>query len=312
MVYLLYSLEKFLLNREIDNIKKNNDIEDINISHFDLNTDLIEDVIEDAETFSMFADKKMIIVSNSLVFSAKKNNIEQNLEVLEHYLNNFNPSTILVFTLNDSKLDERKKITKLVKKIGSVKEINDQTNINSLVKEMFGEYKIDNKNITLFIDRVGTNLDIINQEINKIKIYKDNDKNITEEDILNLTHENIEANLFLLIDEIISNNKSNALNIYHELIKLNEEPIAIIISLANKIRSLYQTKELFSKGYKETDIASILGVKPGYLYYMRDSLKKYDSKTLLSLLNKLGELDFNIKKGIIDKESALELFIIEI
>ena len=47
MVYLLYSLEKFLLNREIDNIKKNNDIEDINISHFDLNTDLIEDVIED-------------------------------------------------------------------------------------------------------------------------------------------------------------------------------------------------------------------------------------------------------------------------
>ena len=109
MVYLLYSLEKFLLNREIDNIKKNNDIEDINISHFDLNTDLIEDVIEDAETFSMFADKKMIIVSNSLVFSAKKNNIEQNLEVLEHYLNNFNPSTILVFTLNDSKLDERKK-----------------------------------------------------------------------------------------------------------------------------------------------------------------------------------------------------------
>ena len=48
MVYLLYSLEKFLLNREIDNIKKNNDIEDINISHFDLNTDLIEDVIEDS------------------------------------------------------------------------------------------------------------------------------------------------------------------------------------------------------------------------------------------------------------------------
>ena len=105
MVYLLYSLEKFLLNREIDNIKKNNDIEDINISHFDLNTDLIEDVIEDAETFSMFADKKMIIVSNSLVFSAKKNNIEQNLEVLEHYLNNFNPSFIIMDQIINSGLD---------------------------------------------------------------------------------------------------------------------------------------------------------------------------------------------------------------
>ena len=104
MVYLLYSLEKFLLNREIDNIKKNNDIEDINISHFDLNTDLVEDVIEDAETFSMFADKKMIIVSNSLVFSAKKNSIEQNLEVLEHYLTNlvifFLSSSLLSFNVN--------------------------------------------------------------------------------------------------------------------------------------------------------------------------------------------------------------------
>lgn len=312
MVYLLYSLEKFLLNREIDNIKKNNDIEDINISHFDLNVDLIDNVIEDAETFSMFADKKMIIVDNALVFGAKKNNIEQNLEILEKYLNNINPSTILIFVLNDSKLDERKKITKLIKKIGSVKELNDQININNVVKDMFGDYKIDNKTITLLIDRVGNNLEILNQEINKIKLYKDDDNNVTNEDVINLTCENIEANLFLLIDEIINNNKSKALSIYNELIKLNEEPIAIIISLANKIRSLYQTKELFSKGYKESDIASILGVKPGYLYYMRDSLRKYDSKTLQGLLEKLGELDFNIKNGTTNKENALELFILEI
>ena len=33
------------------------------------------------------------------------------------------------------------------------------------------------------IDRCGNNLDILSQEVNKIKIYKDEDKNITKEDI---------------------------------------------------------------------------------------------------------------------------------
>jgi DNA polymerase-3 subunit delta len=158
---------------------------------------------------------------------------------------------------------------------------------------------------------VGNNLDILNQEITKLKIYKDDDLIITDEDIVNLTNENIEANLFLLIDSIVNKDKKRAICIYHEMIKMNEEPIAIIISLANKMRGLYQTKELFSKGYKDVDIATILGVKPGYLYYMKDSLKKYDSNTLLKLLKKLADLDYNIKKGSVNKELGLELFILE-
>ncbi len=311
MVYLLYSLEKFLLNREIDKIKNDNNMEEINISHFDLNSDLIEDVLEDAETFSMFADKKMIIVNNSVLFTAKKLTLEQNIEKLEKYLANINPSTIIIFTVLDNKLDERKKVVKLIKKIGTVKELSSNDNIDDVVTSLFGKFKISKKQIRLLVDRVGNNLDLLNQEIIKIKIYKDDDLVITDEDIINLTYENIEANLFLLIDNIVSKNKEKAISIYHEMLKMNEEPISIVISLANKIRSLYQTKELFSKGYKDVEIATILGVKPGYLYYMRDSLKKYDSKTLLSLIKKLADLDYDIKRGSINKDLGLELFILE-
>ncbi len=311
MVYLLYSLEKFLLNREIDKIKNENNMEEINISHFDLNSDLIEDVLEDAETFSMFADKKMIIVNNAVIFTAKKLTLDQNIEKLEKYLSNINPSTIIIFTVFDNKLDERKKIVKLVKKIGTVKELNSSENIDEVIMSLFGKFKINSKQIKLLVDRVGNNLDLLNQEIIKIKIYKDDDLVITDEDIINLTYENVEANLFLLIDNIVSKNKEKAVNIYHEMLKMNEEPISIVISLANKIRSLYQTKELFNKGYKDVEIATILGVKPGYLYYMRDSLKKYDSETLLSLIKKLADLDYDIKRGSINKDLGLELFILE-
>lgn len=178
----------------------------------------------------------------------------------------------------------KEKIVKLIKKVGTVKELNSTNDINDIVIGLFDNYKVTPKQIKLLTDRVGTNLDLLNQEITKIKIYKDNELTITDDDIKNLTSENVEANMFLLIDKIVNKEKAKAISIYHEMLKMNEEPIAIVISLANKIRSLYQTKELFCKGYKDVDIASILGVKPGYLYYMRDSLKKYDSNTLLILL----------------------------
>lgn len=310
MVYILYSLEKFLIGKEINSIKEKNKIDDINISVFDLNQNSIQDILDDAETFSMFADKKMIIVNNSYIFTSKKSEDKLDNPKLENYLNNPNPNTILIFVLNEDKLDERKKITKIIKKTGIVKEllVND---LNSYVTDLFGDYKITRDDVKLFIDRVGNDLNTINQEINKIKIYKENDLKINSDDILNLTCENIESDLFSLVDQIINKNTSSALVTYNKLIKLGEEPINIINNIAIKIRSIYQTKELYNKGYKENDIASILGVKPGYLYYMKNSLKKYDSKTLLSILEKLIDLDYKIKRNMLDKNNALELFILE-
>ena len=310
MVYILYSLEKFLIGKEINSIKEKNKIDDINISVFDLNQNSIQDILDDAETFSMFADKKMIIVNNSYIFTSKKSEDKLDNPKLENYLNNPNPNTILIFVLNEDKLDERKKITKIIKKFGIVKEllVND---LNSYVTDLFGDYKITRDDVKLFIDRVGNDLNTINQEINKIKIYKENDLKINSDDILNLTCENIESDLFSLVDQIINKNTSSALVTYNKLIKLGEEPINIINNIAIKIRSIYQTKELYNKGYKENDIASILGVKPGYLYYMKNSLKKYDSKTLLSILEKLIDLDYKIKRNMLDKNNALELFILE-
>lgn len=311
MVYLLFSKEIFLIKKEIQKIIKDNNIEDININYYDLNENQIKDVIDDSETFSMFDDRKMIIVDNAYLFTSKKNNIEQDAEILEKYLENVNPSTIIIFNFIDSKLDERKKITKAIKKFGTIKDLDTNIDIKTIIKEMFKPYTIDNETINLFIERVGTNLIMLETEIEKIKVYKDENLKITKEDILNLTHENIEANMFLLVDMIISRQKEKAITIYHEMLNMNEEPIAIIITLANKIRTLYQTKELYRKGYSEYDIASILGVKTGYLYYLKDSLKKYDSETLYKLLSKLADLDYDIKTGKIDKNIALELFILE-
>ena len=308
MIYLLNSLEQFLIKKEIDKILKENNIDSINVNEYDLEENNLKEIIDDCSTYSLFSDKKAIIVKNSYLYTSKKSN-EEDLKLLEEYLNNYNPDTILIFVTND-KLDERKKVTKLISKVGKVETL-DTKDLTNTVIDLFKPYNIDKTLVKTFIDRVGSNLSLISNEIDKIKTYKDKDMTITYEDIINLTKENIEANIFSLIDSIISKDKEKSLIIYNKLIDLNEEPISIIITLANKIRSLYQTKELYRKGYKESDIATILGVKPGYLYYLRDSLSKYDSYKLKDLLEKLADLDYGIKRGTISKKQALELFIIE-
>jgi len=313
MVYVLYGTIDYLIKKQVDAIIKENHIEQVSISKYNLTNDLLKDIINDSESISLFNEKKAIIVENAYIFtgSTNKKNPEQDTTLLEKYLENSNPNTILIFIVNNEKLDERKKITKLIKKNGNVKEFNN-VDIIQTVKSLWGEYQIKEDVIRFFIERVGDNISILSNEIEKIKLYKNEDKVITKEDIQNLTSKSLEVNNFKLIDAIISKKKALAIELYEERLKLNEEPIAIIIALANQIRIMYQVKELYLIGHTEHDIASTLNIHPYRVKLASQNARKYDSNTLLNHLEELANLDIAIKTGQVDKELSLELFILGI
>ncbi len=306
MVYLLYGLKDFQINEEIKNLTKNQN--DMNISRYDLNNTPLKDAIDDAETYSMFAETKTVIVENASMFTTLTS---KDSDIVENYLNNINKSTNLIFTSHTEKIDTRKKITKLIKKVGIVKEFNEEISPLNLTKNLLKDYDINEKTINLFLDRVGNNPLIIQNEINKIKIYKNKDKNITAEDIINLTNKNIDIDIFKLIDYIVQKNKEKAIELYYEMLKINEEPIKIIVILANQFRIMYQSKELLKKGYSEKDIASILKIHPYRVKLAIQNSRNYSSKTLLEYLNNLADIDIGIKTGKLNKNLALELFILK-
>ncbi len=306
MVYLLYGLKDFQINEEIKNLTKNQN--DMNISRYDLNNTPLKDAIDDAETYSMFAETKTVIVENASMFTTLTS---KDSDIVENYLNNINKSTNLIFTSHTEKIDTRKKITKLIKKVGIVKEFNEEISPLNLTKNLLKDYDISEKTINLFLDRVGNNPLIIQNEINKIKIYKNKDKNITDKDIINLTNKNIDIDIFKLIDYIVQKNKEKAIELYYEMLKINEEPIKIIVILANQFRIMYQSKELLKKGYSEKDIASILKIHPYRVKLAIQNSRNYSSKTLLEYLNNLADIDIGIKTGKLNKDLALELFILK-
>ena len=312
MVYLLYGTVDYLINKTIDKIINDNKIDTFNVNKYDLTNTLLSQIINDASSMSLFGDKKLIIVNNAYIFtSSTKKYLEQDLKSLENYLNNININTILIFVVNDAKLDERKKITKLIDKNGEIVECNNIDNI-TMIKDLLSDYQMSDSDIKYLLERVGDNSTLLNTEIEKIKIYKDTDKNITKEDIDLLTSKSLEVNNFKLIDAIINGDKLTALNLYQERIKLNEEPIAIIVTLANQIRIMYQVKQLYLDGYTENNIASILKIHPYRVKLANQNAKKYDADTLLTYLKKLADLDIDIKTGQIDKTLGLELLIISL
>ena len=312
MVYVFYGINDFLIEKEVLKLRKG--VDSINFVKYDLENTNLTDIIMDADLENLFGDKKVILVENSYIFTGTTNKklLEQDTKCLESYMQNPNPNTTLIFTIIKDKLDERKKIFKLAREKGYLHEYNNVSDVASFVINNFKPYNIDKKLADLFVSRVGDNLSILNNEIEKIKLYKDTDLNITQNDITELTSKNIDTDIFNLIDNILSSNKEAAILSYHEMLKLGDEPIMILIMLANQFRLTYQVKKLYRMGYSEKNISSMLKV---HWYPVRKTIGRmnnYDEGKLLNLLYQLSELDINIKNGKIDKTMGLEMFILQV
>lgn len=308
MTYLLYGTNDYLINQEIEKLKEKNNITDNDVTRYDYTETLIKDIIDDATLVPLFSNKKMIIVDNSTIFESTSK--KEDTVVLEKYLSSTNDFTILIFIDKVDKLDERKKIYKLLKDNNSVIECNT-LNINNLVKEKFKSYKIDSSTITKFINRVGTNPYNLINEIEKLKIFKINEKVITDEDI-KFASKNIEDNIFDLINYIVNKNSEKVIDIYHDLLSRGSEPIAILVLIANQFRIILQSKLLYCKGYTEKDIANTLSIHPYRVKLAIQNSRNYSNELLIEYIDKLATLDYEIKSGEKDADTGLELFLLGI
>ena len=308
MTYLLYGTNDYLINQEIEKLKEKNNITDNDVTRYDYTETLIKDIIDDATLVPLFSNKKMIIVDNSTIFESTSK--KEDTVVLEKYLSSTNDFTIIIFIDKVDKLDERKKIYKLLKDNNSVIECNT-LNINNLVKEKFESYKIDSNTITKFINRVGTNPYNLINEIEKLKIFKINEKVITDEDI-KFASKNIEDNIFDLINYIVNKNSEKVIDIYHDLLSRGSEPIAILVLIANQFRIILQSKLLYYKGYTEKDIASTLSIHPYRVKLAIQNSRNYSNELLIEYIDKLATLDYEIKSGEKDADTGLELFLLGI
>ena len=308
--YLIYGNDYGLIKREIDKIT--NGI--IDVVKYDLSASNVSEVIEEASCMSLFGDKKVVIGENALFLTGTNTSVNHDIDYLTSYVNAENHDNIVILTVVQDKLDERKKIVKLLKKNVTIihKETIDEKDLPKFVIKEFlnNGYKIDYKTASYFVDYVGKNVDILLSEINKMIIYKDTDKEIFIEDILNISSKGFNDNVFDLSDAIMKKDFKKIFSCYNDLMILKEEPIKIIALLASQFTLVYQSKLLSKEGFMSKDIASTLKVHP---YRVKLALEtNYPDFELKDILKKLHNLDYEIKTGKVDKIVGLENFLLHL
>lgn len=311
MFYILYGENAVMLDDFIEELMKSKDISDKIV--YDYNESNIKDVIEECSYNDLFGSKKMVVLDNS-VFLTSKGSLED--KAFDSYISSPNENTVLVFKVICEKLDERKKLVKDLKSKSIVKEFKDldKTNINGYINSYFTNlgYKIEYNAVSEIISRIGETRRALYSELEKLELYKIKDKHITIEDVKKVVTKYEEDNIFKLVDAVIQRDKKLIFNTYKKLVDDKEEPAVIISLLANNIMLILECSILTKEGMSSKDIASKLKEHPYRVSLAINNSYKVKKEELIDNLNKLAELDYQIKTGEVDRFKGLEAYFINL
>lgn len=122
----------------------------------------------------------------------------------------------------------------------------------------------------------------------------------------------MEDNIFNLVDSILKGNKQKVFVTYQDLLLQGEQPSSILSKLANKIRLIYQVKVLAKVGKSDQEIGKNLNIHPYPVKLARESSYNYTESMLTEYLEKLAQVDYEMKSGNITAELSFEVFMASI
>ncbi|WP_018661395.1 DNA polymerase III subunit delta [Heyndrickxia acidiproducens] len=317
-LYLLYGTEDYLIQETKQKLLAHALLPaelDFNYASYDLEETPVEAAIEDAETFPFMGERRLVMVHHPYFLTAEKpkQKVEHDLGKLEAYIKEPAPYSIFVLIAPYEKLDERKKLTKLLKKqaaIGQAGKLKDRDLTEWIVSQAGGNgHRIGKETAEMLAALTGNNLNILANEINKLSLFAGDEKEITPRMVKTLTARSLEQNVFELVEKVVGRRIDQALRIYYDLLKQNEEPIKILAILAGQFRLLYQTKELARRGYGQQQIASYLKVHPYRVKLAAGHAKKFSEEELNRVMMYLAEADYQMKTSGLKKEMVIEMFL---
>ncbi|MBP1930501.1 DNA polymerase III subunit delta [Ammoniphilus resinae] len=316
-LYTLYGSETFLSEEFIRFLKGkvlDQELEEFNLHIFDLNETPIQDVIQEAETLPFMGEKRLIIGKNAMFLTGAKQTggVEHHIDALLNYIQQPLETTVLVLAVEVEKLDERKKVVKLLQKHSTMVAFSPlkEPELISWIQRRAQKLNagIDDQAANLLKQTVGTDLRTLHQELEKIASYVGARGTITEDVVYQLASRTLEQDIFSLVERVVKLDMTRAMRIFYDLLKNKEEPLTILSLLVRQFRLILHVKILLSKGYTQGQIASQLGIHPYPVKLAAEKVKNFSEQGLRNVLAYLAEEDYRIKSGKIDKKLSLELF----
>tara|TARA_Y100000816_G_scaffold267134_1_gene228267 strand:+ start:1363 stop:2355 length:993 start_codon:yes stop_codon:yes gene_type:complete len=305
--YLLYGKNEGLKNECVNEILKGNDGK---VFSYDENQvkDQTESFYENLLSGSLFESSKIILINRA---SDKIYNIIQDL--IERNIVN---TKIII---NAGVLETKSKLRSLFeknKKLICIPTYPD--NDNTLAKLAVTIFRKENisisqQNINLIVEKSNGDRNNLKSEIEKIKNFVINKKKISTNEILKLINLSENYELSELIDNSLAKNKNKIIKILNENNYNVEDCIVILRTFLSKAKRIYKLAIELEKNH---DIYKTINTAKPPIFWkdkeiVKVQLKKWKSKKIKALINKINDVELKIKKNYTNSVLIVTNFILE-
>ena len=300
-IYLLMGEEEYYIDYLTKLIQKNSlkDHEkDFNLNIVYGKDTSIADIISISKQYPVMSEKKLVIVKEAQDL-VKKDIDGNSLDDLISYINSPLNSTILVLNFKHKSLDKRKAIYKAILKNGLVfesKKLYENQAQDWIISYLQSfDFTIDKKSSFLITELLGTDINKIANELDKLIVLKSKVKTINSDDVEKFIGISKEFNVFELRKAIGEKNLFKCMKIIDYFSKNpKSNPIVVIVSLIfDFFVKLFIYHSLSDKS--DRSVASALKVNPYFVKDYSSSAKNYSMKSISSKISILREFDLKSK-----------------
>lgn len=226
------------------------------------------------------------------------------------------PETTTLIMLVDEELPASSPLLKAAQKHGQVLQSTlpkAGAQLESWIKKRAQErgVKISGEAVKLLADFVGSQLRFLASELDKLATYVGAGKTIETDHVRRLSPQVQAARIFDLTDALAARNRTQALNLLHELLADGQHPLALLPTITSQVRNLLLVKELATEGLRSAQIASALGAAPFVVEKALRSIHKFSSAQLEHTYRQLLATDAALKRSRLTPEMALDLLVVQ-
>ncbi|MBM6948265.1 DNA polymerase III subunit delta [Mordavella massiliensis] len=307
-VYLLCGEEAYLKRQYRNRIRRAAipEGDTMNYAYYEGKNIPVPEIIDLAETMPFFAERRLIVIENSGFFKTASQELADYIRVM--------PDTVLLLFV-ESEVDKRGRLYKAVKDRGSVVELGYQDE-RTLTLWIASAVKRENKKIRedtvhLLLSRAGTDMENLEQELEKLFSYTASREEITSQDVEEICTTRLENRIFEMVDAVAQKEQKKALDYYYDLVALREPPLKILALLTRQFRLLLEVKDLMRQGQGKAQIAKGAGIHPYVAGKCMQQSRGFSGQQLREILEDGADLEEAAKSGRLDPVMSVEIFIVK-
>lgn len=316
-LYVFHGEEMFLLRHYLEQLKNavvDELTESFNFHRFNSENFEIRDFADAVENLPMMAERTMVQVDDIDVFKLPEDGRNKMLDILS----DIPDYCTVVFTYETVAWKPDKRYKKLWDAFcaGRIVEFEKQ-NQRDLVVWIQRHFRAKNKQIApelcaYLIELTDGTMTSIGGEIAKIAAFSGADT-VCKADIDAVVEPVLDVVVFRMTDMLAAGDYSQALVMLQKLLKMQQEPLAILGAISLHFRRLSAARTLLDHGRQASEIAKLYPPMSDYAARKNmDSARRFSTSFCAKAAELILETDHNMKTSFDDSERLLELLLLRL